>query len=430
MSLHKEWRIKTMKVIDYELTCDISYLSGKRIFVYGTGIYGRKVTTVLLQMGIEIEGFCETDPKKSEFIGKRLLSPKTLIESYDESNVLVIITSAKYYNEMIDELQPSENMSLCTFYALFISLYLNCEVDGIPDFLKDNIRFYKNVSLDIAIRDLLECRLVNYYDIFSKPSLPWLYQPGKVGSVTIHESNSLKDCHLHSLAYAFNEGGKVPDMCISLIDQIKKKQVKIVTGVREPISRDISVLFQTTDFDIWPLMRWGSSTLYLFGDYTKNSKLDIQALKKRICVWEKSLNYTFGKISEEIIKNKSDEFSWFDYEIKALFDVDIYDYPFDREKGYALIQKDNISILVYKCEKLNQIENVIKDFLEEPEFKIRCANQGEQKVYSYVYKEFKKAVKLNRQYFDYYYSDNPRIRHFYTDSEIEQFKNKWEKKLL
>lgn len=65
-----------MKIIDYELTCDVSCLFGKRIIVYGTGAYGKKVSAVILQMGIEIEGFCETNPKNNEFIGKRVFQQK------------------------------------------------------------------------------------------------------------------------------------------------------------------------------------------------------------------------------------------------------------------------------------------------------------------------------------------------------------------
>lgn len=401
----------------------------KKIFIYGTGVFGKKVATVFLQMGIDIDGFCETTPKKNEFLGKNILSSENLAKKYDESNVLVVIASEKYYKEMIIQLQNTKNMILCTYYALFISLYLNYDSNKIIEPLKNNIRFFKNVSLDIAVVDLLKCGIVSYYNILFMPSLTWLYQPGKVGSVTIHTSNLLNDCHLHSLTYAFNDVGNVPDTCRSIIKKLKENPIKIITGVRDPISRDLSLLFQTTDLDIWPIIRWGNSSLYLFGDYSKNSQLDVQTLKKRICIWEKSLNYTFEHISNEIIKNKSDELSWFDYEIKALFGVDIYSYPFDKEKGFSIIEEDNIQILVYQCEKLNQLEDVIGEFLNEPDFSLKNANQGEEKIYSYVYKRFKEEVKLNKEYFDYYYDDNPKLKHFYSDSEIEQFKQKWMKRL-
>ena len=418
-----------MKIIDFELTCDISVLFENKVFIYGTGMYGKKVATVFLQMGIEINGFCETDPMKNEFLGKMVLSVDNLIKDHDESNVLVIIASEKYYREMIDELQTAENMVLCTYYALFISLYLNHESDKIADPMKNNIRFYRDLSLDIAVLDLLKCGMTSYYDILSKPSLVWLYQPGKIGSVTIHKSNLSNDCHLHSLAYAFNDGGDVPATCKDIIAKIRENPVKIITGVREPISRDISLFFQTTDLGIWPVIRWGSSSLYLFGDYSRNSQLDVQILKKRICVWEKSLNHTFEHISREIIENRADEFSWFDYEIKALLGVDIYEHPFDKEKGYTIIEQGNIKILLYKCEKLSQLESVIGCFIGKPGFLLNNANQGDEKVYSYVYRGFREKVKLQKEYFDYYYGDNPRLKHFYTDIEIERFKDRWKERL-
>lgn len=418
-----------MKIIDYELTCNISYLFEKKIFIYGTGVFGNKVAALFSQMGIEIDGFCETNPKENEFFGKKVLSVEILVKNYDESDVLIIIASEKYYREMIDELRIVKNISICTYYALFIALYLNDKTEKLTESLKNNIHLFKKVNLDIVIRNLLGWGIKWYCDILSQPSLVWIYQPGKVASASIYWSNPLKSYHLHSLAYAFNANGEMLDICNEIITKIRKNPIKIITGIREPISRDLSLFFQGSEADIWPLIHYGNSWIYLFGNYSKDNKLDAQTLKKRICTFEKSLNDSFEHLGKEITTNKSDEFSWFDYEIKALFGVDIYEYPFDKEKGYTIIEQDNLQIFVYKSEKLSQLEKVIGEFLEEPEFSLKNANQGEEKVYSYVYKEFKEKVKLNQQYFDYYYADNPKLKHFYTDTEIEQFKEKWEKKL-
>ena len=135
-------------------------------------------------------------------------------------------------------------------------------------------------------------------------------------------------------------------------------------------------------------------------------------------------------MQKEIVENESDIFSWFDYEIKALFGVDIYEYPFDKEKGYSIIEHDNVQILIYKCEKLYQLEKVLAEFLKIPDFRLEKSNQGEEKIYAYVYKKFKEEVKLNLQYFDYYYTNNLKLKHFYTDFEIEYFKEKWKKKVV
>lgn len=423
-----------MKIKDYELICDVSFLFGKTIFVYGTGVYGRKVAETFLQMETEIEAFCETDPEKEDFGGKPLISPISLIQNYDRDDVLVVIASEKYYKEMICAFQTAENLNLCTYYALFVSLYLNYETKEMTETIKKNIELSKKISLDMAAQCFFDpCRITRgYCEMLSYPSLVWLYQPGKVGSMTIHDSSPSKVIHLHSMAYAFNADGSMYDTYNLMLDKIKENPVKIITGVREPISRDISTFFQGTDVGIWPFIRYDNSTIYLFGDYSRPDaeKLDVQLLKKKISVFEKSLNHSFEHMEKEIVENKSDEFSWFDYEIKALFGVDIYEYPFDKEKGYALIKQDNIQILVYKCEKLNQLEKIIGDFLEDPDFLLQTANRGEEKVYSYIYKRFKEEVKINQWYFDYYYANNLKLKHFYTDLEIEQFIGKWKERLL
>lgn len=421
-----------MKIIDYELISNISFLFDKNIFIYGTGVYGNKIAEVFVQMDVKIGGFCETVPKKNEFWGRKVLPVENLINSYDMDDTLLIIASEKYYKEMICELQTSKNMFVCTYYAFFVSLYLNYETEEIAEPLKKNIKFYKELSLEMSIQSFLNSwwTTETYSNILSQPTFTWLYQPGKVASSTIYQSTSSKIYHFHSLACGFNADTDLANIYSQMLVEIKKKPIKIITGVREPISRDISAFFQGSDLGIWPLIKYGNNFwFYLLGDYSRYKKLDISTLRKRICTLEKSLNFSFELLSKEILKSKSDEFSWFDYEIKALLGVDIYNYPFDKEKGYAIIEQDNIRILVYKCEKLKQLEKVIGSFLEDPGFLIKNTNLGNEKIYSYVYKKFKEEVKLNKHYFDYYYKNNLKLKHFYTDFEIEQFKNKWEKKL-
>ncbi len=422
-----------MKIIDYELTCDSSCLFEKNIFIYGTGKYAYKTAAILLQMEVEINGFCETSLTKNEFLGKSVCSVETLIKKYDKNNVLVIIASEKYYKDMINELQKTKNMILCTYYALVVSLYLNYEKKGIGKAIKTNMEFYKKISLNMAVQSFFDPWRISrgYCDMLCQPTVLLLYQPGKVASNSIHISSQPYACSVHSLAYAFNADDEMRDTYNQMLNRIKENPVKIITGVREPISRDISAFFQGTDIDIWPFIRY-DSPLYLYGDYSRYNtfKSDTTSLKNKICVFERNLNYSFEHMQKEIVENESDIFSWFDYEIKALFGVDIYEYPFDKEKGYSIIEHDNVQILIYKCEKLYQLEKVLAEFLKIPDFRLEKSNQGEEKIYAYVYKKFKEEVKLNLQYFDYYYTNNLKLKHFYTDFEIEYFKEKWKKKVV
>lgn len=104
--------------------------------------------------------------------------------------------------------------------------------------------------------------------------------------------------------------------------------------------------------------------------------------------------------------------------------------PFDKEKGYSIIRKDSVEIFVYKMEKLNQLEHELRDFLELDDFCIRHNNNSEEKSYVLTYKCVKENIRLKQAYVDFYYKDNPRMKHFYKEEEIRAFRDKWQKKVM
>jgi hypothetical protein len=122
-------------------------------------------------------------------------------------------------------------------------------------------------------------------------------------------------------------------------------------------------------------------------------------------------------------------FNWFDNELKAFFGIDVYAHPFDREKGYSIIKQGNIEVLVMKMEKLNSLESVIGEFIGAPQFKLVNDNVGSNKIYKYLYKNVKDAVKIPREIFSVCYG-NPRMSHFYTEEEKAAFLKKWEKNIV
>lgn len=124
---------------------------------------------------------------------------------------------------------------------------------------------------------------------------------------------------------------------------------------------------------------------------------------------------------------KQDVFSWFDYEINKFFGIDVYAYPFDKEKGYSVIEKGNIKILLLKIECLQSLESVIGDFICDSDYKLVDKNMAEGKIYHYAYREFKENVKISPEYFNYYYGGNSKYEHFYSSKEIEQNYKYWKK---
>ena len=58
--------------------------------------------------------------------------------------------------------------------------------------------------------------------------------------------------------------------------------------------------------------------------------------------------YTKERLGMSMPWTWNDEFEWFDEQIKQHLDIDVFQYPFDREKGYIQIEKDGISLFLFR----------------------------------------------------------------------------------
>lgn len=240
-----------------------------------------------------------------------------------------------------------------------------------------------------------------------------------------------KGIHFHTLMSLYGCEEFDSDLIFYYHQKLRNKKIKIITSVREPIARDLSGFFQGSDLELWPFSAMNNHLILWYGDYHKNNvKLDDKELKRRMPRWEGNLNDTFCKAARIICENKLDEFTWFDYEIKQLFDIDVYQYPFDKKKGYTIIKKNNTEILILKLEQLLYLENVISVFAGNSEIYLSNRNEGQNKLYSYTYKELKNKIRLDREYFEYYYGNNDKLKHFYSDDEINEMKAYWEKHII
>ena len=72
---------------------------------------------------------------------------------------------------------------------------------------------------------------------------------------------------------------------------------------------------------------------------------------------------------------------------------------------------------------MNNLENVIGEFVEAEDFKIVNANESGNKIYKYLYKYVRENIVLPKEYYNCY-MDNEKALHFYTKEELRCF---WEK---
>ena len=120
--------------------------------------------------------------------------------------------------------------------------------------------------------------------------------------------------------------------------------------------------------------------------------------------------------------------TWFDEELKKVFGVDIYEFPFNFSKGYTIIKSKKISILTMKLERLDQcFQEAISLFLDMKDLKLLKQNMTEQKFYYDTYKYIQSNITFDEEFCEKVYSSKF-ARHFYSPAEIESFIAKWTRK--
>jgi hypothetical protein len=241
-----------------------------------------------------------------------------------------------------------------------------------------------------------------------------IYQMGKVGSSALEKSipNSI---HLHDLMSIEAQKQISPVRATlykpkthyikrmlkrTIMTRMlkRKEQVRIISLVREPIGRNISMLFQSLPF-------WVADK-YLKDDSAIRSERP-QLLHE---TFESHVNHHYP-------------LEWFDNEIKALTGIDVFIQPFDHERGYQTYHKDNFSLMVIRTDKLNQSQQAISEFLGQ-EIQVVHDNQSENKWYSPLANEFKRSYQLKPEFVEEMLSAKL-TKHFFTVSEINNIKNKY-----
>ncbi len=239
-----------------------------------------------------------------------------------------------------------------------------------------------------------------------------VYQMGKVGSNSIRwslEQIGIGAPHIHSLyknrGYELYKNFLLSKMYYPLSKRIlcalfyawqrlklrRRKHLKVITLVREPISVNVSSFFHNLSY-------------FAYEFEQKNAKTLEEAF--------------FNKFNHDYALD------WFDIDFLPTIGLDIYKYGFDKEAGYAVIKEKNVECLVIKLEKLNGLESVIAEFVGNNDFKLQSHNVSADKWFNPVYLEFKKNVSFNPEFIDRIYSSKL-MRHFYSDEEINTLKAKY-----
>ena len=115
---------------------------------------------------------------------------------------------------------------------------------------------------------------------------------------------------------------------------------------------------------------------------------------------------------------------WFDLEIKEMLDLDVYQQPFDCERGYAIYETAIARVLVYRFEALSKLPAMLEDFLGVRISHIAERNRGAAKHYAQQYGYVKTHLRLPGSFLLHQYGSKM-MTHFYSALERRQFYRKW-----
>jgi hypothetical protein len=267
--------------------------------------------------------------------------------------------------------------------------------------------------------------------------------PGKTASQTVeqtilavHPWGQVRRIHFisdESIARAkMNAAVASPGSAHSLFVQINEAQrvrreiemtrdlggsVGIITGVREPIDRSIASIFQSL-----PETLPSYATLYATGP-------KFIGLLQEVIVqaWQVAAKKNF---SPEFIHPFWGTLStinvFFKDEFLPLTGIDILQHSIDADAGFTVMSGGKMPVLFYRFEDIARgLAPGLSAFLGCPNLRLKNQNLADDKAYAELYREFRKTFKIPRELCETIYNKMPYARHFYSESEITQFKARW-----
>jgi hypothetical protein len=187
------------------------------------------------------------------------------------------------------------------------------------------------------------------------------------------------------------------------------KRWKVISIVRDPVARNISAFFQ-------------AFPIYFSQEAAKHGGKSISGLEV-----DRLISLFLDQFGEDRHRLPLE---WFQIHMQPAFGLDLYDSPFDRDKGYQTYSNQQCELLVLRMEDLrNTLQPALRDFLGVEIPALASANVSADKEYADTYREFMEQMTLPPSYLDTLYN-SAYARYFYSEDEIAGFRRRWQKPSL
>ncbi len=416
-----------MEIIDWQIMNNgLNGKIDKGIVLYGASGTGERIAMLLhnLKLNNKVLAVLDSDKKKwgSKWFGYNISNPE-IIKTIPE-NAIIVITSV-YLDEIFEYLNSKLECTqkICSGFSLKHAIHYDI-INNRADYVKkENSEIYKKIyslwkenNIPVAINsqqkyfyDMVQC-------IMENPKSILLCGMPKTGNISL--STSFEEETKQNVIFTYHASYYNIHTLKTLRESLKfsgENEIKIISGIRLPIERIISHKWQDIKFT------------YLFNDSCISPLIDYNYdyYINDLLLYEKFNQNNFNCRDYRY----NDSFYWFNDHILKAFGIDIFKYPFDKEKGYSIIVNKNISIFVYRLDKLDELENEIREFSGDNNFKLKRANVASEKRYAFAYREYMQNVKVNTDFFDNLVKSKG-MTHFYTEEECKNYRKKWESKLV
>ncbi len=410
-------------LVDLNIMGNLKCIKNKTIVVWGAGDKGKYVIKMLKKAGISVLYVCDSNVKLwgVEIEGQIVISPFELCRIGNRGKLCIVLCTMPGSNPAIRKTLEQiidVKYEYATYFGIINLFRFHYEALFRDEYIKCSFRIEKEIG-KLEYQQLILQRLNNVCKVRDEDIL--VLQPGKVGSISIMANLMREGCSVYHFHYIYSWAGILQEeyrkIWETALKNLKVKKIKIITGVREPIARDFAAFFEA--FSEKNNIRRGD-WIFRCGDVYKVFRQYMEMV----------VHGDYRPWNDGIPEVWGDEFIWFDKEIKELWGIDVYQYPFDKENGYTVIYSEKVDIFLYKSERLNDVSEKLYEFAlgyPIPEFVIE--NRAEDSWRNEAYQEFKRNVVLSPDYVEHYYKDNKRMDFFYTKEEKEGFLKKWENQI-
>lgn len=394
-----------------KIDATFSVYKNKAVVIWGTGSAAEWVWKYLTIFQIPVVAFTDNNREKwgTLFWDIPVCSISEILEKYKKDDILIQIGSSyeKSISIQLNELSIDYILYSEAKYRLY-GYYLRSISDSyIPreKLLGFSTTYHEDATFKYVLNHILP-----YLKCKHKEHL-LLWDPAKTGSSTLRLTfDSLKLDYIPLL--------HLPCVMTLLSKVNSDKPIKIITAVREPISQNLSLMYQLISDTYFADYMWMFDEIWQKnGDINKLlNNIEIHWLKdtKKDVSLHQITDYTIFEIY--MIQNY-----WKDFNKYIL---DITDYQFNKEDGYTIIKKDNMEIFVYQLEKLNKVWPVLTSWLNISDTPLMNDNEAKNKWYNESYHQAKKELVFSQEYFDECFNQ-PYVKHCYSEEDIEKFKQKW-----